>query len=348
MLTCLLKWQEEGFNVTYNVSVCSSSARFVFLGITFSYKIVLQVIAIILAFSIRKVKIKGLNDSREISAIVYATSIILVLVIVMTLALRSFINVSGTINGLGFSTASTVALGFIFIPKVSWRLFTECCMHETLYLWSLGSEFVWKIKYQFFNLSLWQEYIGFGKRNVYNDVTIKSWKNRLWPIMQNFDSFLPYCTADSRTIPGSPWKECIWRSSYVQDWFWDRQSHCHPPKEGYTAREEAYRNNGKLHIQNIGCSALKLWNALLVMIETQAWDLTIDSRVDGSVIDILQSCCFYNDYLFLLLVCYFIFNHFACVRNNRNTKQMFCTILGAKDLISYNYTLTKRSGHFSS
>lgn len=119
MLTCLLKWQEEGFNVTYNVSVCSSSARFVFLGITFSYKIVLQVIAIILAFSIRKVKIKGLNDSREISAIVYATSIILVLVIVMTLALRSFINVSGTINGLGFSTASTVALGFIFIPKVS-------------------------------------------------------------------------------------------------------------------------------------------------------------------------------------------------------------------------------------
>ena len=79
----------------------------------------LQVIAIILAFSIRKVKVKGLNDSKEISAIIYITSIILLVVVVTTLALRDFINVSGTINGLGFSTASTVVLGFIFIPKVS-------------------------------------------------------------------------------------------------------------------------------------------------------------------------------------------------------------------------------------
>ena len=119
MLTCLLKWQEEGFNVTYNVLVCSSPARFIFLGITFGYKIVLQVIAIILAFSIRKVKIKGLNDSKETSAIIYIASIILVVVMATSLALRGFINVSGTINSLCLSTASTVVLGLIFIPKVS-------------------------------------------------------------------------------------------------------------------------------------------------------------------------------------------------------------------------------------
>lgn len=76
-------------------------------------------VTVILAFSIRKVKIKGLNDSKEISAIVYITSIILVLTIVMTLALRDFINVSGTVNAVGYSTAATVVLGFIFIPKVS-------------------------------------------------------------------------------------------------------------------------------------------------------------------------------------------------------------------------------------
>lgn len=76
-------------------------------------------VAVILAFSIRKVKIKGLNDSKEISAIVYITSIILVLTIVMTLALRDFINVSGTVNAVGYSTAATVVLAFIFIPKVS-------------------------------------------------------------------------------------------------------------------------------------------------------------------------------------------------------------------------------------
>ena len=128
MLTCCLsQMQGEGFDVIYNVSVCFSPDQFIFLGIIYSYKIVLQVIAIILAiilaFSIRKVKIKGFNDSREISAIVYITSIILVFVVVTTLALRDFINVSGTTNSLCLSTTSTVVLGFIFIPKVSWQYF---------------------------------------------------------------------------------------------------------------------------------------------------------------------------------------------------------------------------------
>lgn len=118
-LIVFLKWQEEGFDVNYNVLVCSSPARFVFLGIIYGYKIVLQVIAIILAFSIRKVKIKGLNDSKETSAIIYIASIILVVVMATSLALRGFINVSGTINSLCLSTASTVVLGLIFIPKVS-------------------------------------------------------------------------------------------------------------------------------------------------------------------------------------------------------------------------------------
>ena len=122
VLTCFfLNWQGEGFEITYNVLVCFSPGQFIFLGIIFGYKIVLQVIAIILAFSIRKVKIKGLNDSKEISAVIYITSIILVVVAVTTLAVRDFINVAGIINGLCLSTGATVVLGFIFIPKVSWQ-----------------------------------------------------------------------------------------------------------------------------------------------------------------------------------------------------------------------------------
>ena len=90
----------------------------VILGVIYSYKIVIQLIGVVLAFSIRKVKIKGLNDSKEISIILYVTSIILVIVIVITLALGDYINVSGSIFSLGISTASTVVLGFIFVPKV--------------------------------------------------------------------------------------------------------------------------------------------------------------------------------------------------------------------------------------
>ena len=68
----------------------------------------IQLIGVVLAFSIRKVKIKGLNDSKEISIILYITSIILVIVIVITLALGDYVNVNGGTFGLGISTASTV------------------------------------------------------------------------------------------------------------------------------------------------------------------------------------------------------------------------------------------------
>jgi len=89
-----------------------------FLGVIYSYKIVIQLIGVVLAFSIRKVKIKGLNDSKEISIILYISSIILVIVIVITLALGDYINVGGGVFSLGISTGSTVVLGFIFIPKM--------------------------------------------------------------------------------------------------------------------------------------------------------------------------------------------------------------------------------------
>ena len=104
--------------VISNVATCYSPARLYFLGVIYGYKIVMQLIGVVLAFSIRKVKIKGLNDSKEISIILYITSIILVIVVVITLALGDYINVNGAIFGLGISTASTVVLGCIFVPKV--------------------------------------------------------------------------------------------------------------------------------------------------------------------------------------------------------------------------------------
>ena len=116
--TFCFHWQEEGFTVISNVATCYSPARLYFLGVIYGYKIVMQLIGVVLAFSIRKVKIKGLNDSKEISIILYITSIILVIVVVITLALGDYINVNGGIFGLGISTASTVVLGCIFVPKV--------------------------------------------------------------------------------------------------------------------------------------------------------------------------------------------------------------------------------------
>ena len=75
-------------------------------------------VGIYLAFSIRNVKIKGLNDSKQNSAILYITTTITFIAIISNFLFGDYINVDGAVYSLGVSTASTFVLGFIFIPKV--------------------------------------------------------------------------------------------------------------------------------------------------------------------------------------------------------------------------------------
>ena len=79
----------------------------------------MQAIGVFLAFNIRKVKIKGLNDSKEISVILYITTVIVGIVILVTFVFGDYINVDAGTYGLGITTATTVVLTFIFVPKVS-------------------------------------------------------------------------------------------------------------------------------------------------------------------------------------------------------------------------------------
>lgn len=79
----------------------------------------LQVIGVFLAFNIRKVKIKGLNDSKEISFILYVTTILFIIMAVSTFVFGDYINVDAGVYGLVISTCATCVVGFIFVPKVS-------------------------------------------------------------------------------------------------------------------------------------------------------------------------------------------------------------------------------------
>lgn len=109
---------------------CHSSTEIYWITVLFAYKFVLQGIGVFLAFSIRKVKIKGLNESREVSAILYTTTVITVAVCIVTLVFGDYINVDGGTYGLGISTATTLVLVFLFIPKVSpplTRNLVNCC-----------------------------------------------------------------------------------------------------------------------------------------------------------------------------------------------------------------------------
>jgi len=113
--------QELGIITLYSIYVCNSTARDIFLGILYGYKMVLQIISLVLSFTTRKVKIKGLDDSKYIAAAVYVTSIVLAVIIISTYSLKEFINVFAALFCTGFLIGTTFILGLVFVPKVGAR-----------------------------------------------------------------------------------------------------------------------------------------------------------------------------------------------------------------------------------
>ena len=97
----------------------SRSAPFYLDLVIFLYLVLLQIVGIILAFQTRKVKINVLNDSKSVAALVYISSIVLIVIVLVTFILRSYINISAALFSTGIIVLSTVFLLLMFVPKVS-------------------------------------------------------------------------------------------------------------------------------------------------------------------------------------------------------------------------------------
>ena len=80
---------------------------------------IIQFIALLLAFSIRKVKIRGLDDFKYIGASTYFTSIAMTVVIVAFYSVKNMINVSVSLFSIGIQFGTTVVLALVFVPLVS-------------------------------------------------------------------------------------------------------------------------------------------------------------------------------------------------------------------------------------
>ena len=102
----------------YYILICMSKRRKIFLGILYGYKAAMQVIALILAFTTRKVKVKGLNDALYIAAAIYITSLLWAIVILSTYTLTEYLNVFVTVFCLGLLVGTTAIISLVFIPKV--------------------------------------------------------------------------------------------------------------------------------------------------------------------------------------------------------------------------------------
>ena len=76
------------------------------------------VVALVLAFSTRKVKVKGLDDAKYSAAAIYVTSIVFAVIIVATHSLNDFANAFPALFCTGFLIGTAVILGLVFVPKV--------------------------------------------------------------------------------------------------------------------------------------------------------------------------------------------------------------------------------------
>ena len=119
ILLALTFLQRADITIEYYVYVHTSRFQDIVIGLYNGYKVILQVVAMVLAFLTRKVKVKGLDDSKFIAAIVYITSIILAILIVSEYTINEFVDAYTVIFSMGILTDSTCILGLVFIPKVS-------------------------------------------------------------------------------------------------------------------------------------------------------------------------------------------------------------------------------------
>eukprot|EP00731_Ephydatia_muelleri_P038651 Em0846g1a len=94
-----------------------SSIPFYWKIFILAYLAVLQIVGIVLAFETRKVKFPGLRDSAFVAAIIYISSLVLVMLAVDTFVLSSFLNAYGAIFATGILILTTIFLLLTFVPK---------------------------------------------------------------------------------------------------------------------------------------------------------------------------------------------------------------------------------------
>ena len=61
---------------------------------------------------------KGVNDSKYVAAIIYITSVLMIVLVVVSVVLTEYVNVHTSLFALGLGLAATTVITFVFVPNV--------------------------------------------------------------------------------------------------------------------------------------------------------------------------------------------------------------------------------------
>jgi len=116
-MLCTLQVREVEYH--YFIYICSSTGRNIMLGVLYGYKAVLQGATVIMALKTRKVKVRGLDDCREIVMATYLTSFVLVIILIINYTVEDMINTFTALTSLSFFIGATAIILLVFVPKVT-------------------------------------------------------------------------------------------------------------------------------------------------------------------------------------------------------------------------------------
>lgn len=95
------------------------SSNLWFLTINLMSSFISQILSLFLAFATRRVKVKGLNDTKAVAGAVYVTSITITVLVVCTFTVVQYINIYAAIFCVSFFIGTTTILALLYIPNVS-------------------------------------------------------------------------------------------------------------------------------------------------------------------------------------------------------------------------------------
>ena len=109
----------KGILENYYIIGCGKSIYFpLLLAISIIYKMILHAVGLVLAFLTRNIKVDILNDYRYNTAIIIASSLLLLAVSITLPPLADYINWYSSVWSIEVFLINSVYLGLTFIPKV--------------------------------------------------------------------------------------------------------------------------------------------------------------------------------------------------------------------------------------
>lgn len=125
--------QEQGVDVQYCIVECGTTYFYLsWVALIAIIKIISHVVAVTLAFRIRKIEVDAINDYKYTSAIVYISTVLILVLVIDIFVLNSYVNTFVMCTTLLIFSEGIVFLSLSFIPKVR-----ACCKQFSVLMYTL-------------------------------------------------------------------------------------------------------------------------------------------------------------------------------------------------------------------